>query len=338
MKRIPKRVGQVLLSITATVAVLLGLEVGFRLVGVSSLDPNARRIFPGGGPDKGEGKCYRPSLTLGYEPRPGVCQFNEHGYDAPGYKLEKAPGTFRVLVLGDSLSAGQAWVRYAEKKLRAAAPGKRIELWNGGIPGFDTCSELRMLTERGWAIDPDLVLLQFCVNDFTVTASVIPTGDGRVQYFVGDQGHELPGWLLTSRLLTYLVVRYKLAGANKIDRIRQNEKYVGRCLGLFARQAADREVPLTMAIFPALVSGKGTPQDRRTAGPFRHWEKLARDLAARHGIDTVYLRPAMEQAGPLHLLRGHDPRDLWHPNVKGNMLAGERIAEHLAKRYFKTAK
>ena len=331
MRRIPKRVGQVSLSITATLAVLLSLEFGFRMVEVESLDPNARRIKP----PAGEGKCYRPSLTLGYEPRPGTCQFNEYGFEAPGHKLKKAPGTFRVLVLGDSLSAGQAWVRYAEKKLLAAVPGKRIELWNGGIPGFDTCSELGMLEERGWAIDPDLVLLQFCVNDFTVTATIIPLADGRgVTYFVGDQGHELPPWLLSSRLLTWLTVRYHLSGATKIDRIRENEKYVDRCLKLFVQQTAARKVPLTVAIFPALISGEGTPEDRRVAGPFRHWEKLAQTLAARHGADTVTLREAMEKSGPLHKLRGHEPRDMWHPNVKGNMLAGAHIARHLARKYF----
>ena len=321
--------GQVLLSITATAVMLVGLEFGFRVLEVNSLDPNVMA------PQEGEGKCYRSSLTLGYEPKPGACQFNEHGFDAPGYKLKKAPGTFRVLVLGDSLTAGQAWVRYAEKKLNAAVDGKRIELWNGGIPGFDTCSELGMLKERGWAIDPDLVLLQFCVNDFTVTATIIPRADGRgVTYFVGDQGHDLPSWLLTSRLLTWLMVRYHLSGATKTDRIRHNETYVERCFKRFAQETAARKVPMTVAIFPALISGEGTAQDRRVAGPFRHWEKLAQTFATRHGIDSVYLRKAMEKSGPLHKLRGSTAADMWHPNVKGNMLAGDGIAKHLARKYF----
>ena len=331
MSKTQKRVGQVTLSIMATVLVLAGLELGFRMVEVDSLDPNAVR----GAPKEGEGKCYRPSLTLGYEPRPGTCQFNDAGFEAPGYKMDKPPGTFRVLVLGDSLSAGQAWVRYAETKLRAAAPGKRIELWNGGIPGFDTCSELRMLQERGWAVKPDLVLLQFCVNDFTVTATVVPGEDGAVQYFVGDEGHELPSWLLRSRLLTYLVIRFHLKGAQKIDRIRQNEKYVGRCMGLFAKETAARGVPLTLAIFPALISGEGTPADRRTAGPYRHWEDLAYTLARRHGVDAFPLRLPLESAaGDLRKLRAF-PVDPWHPNMKGNMLAGEAIAKHLVQKYFK---
>ncbi len=335
MSKTKKRIAQVTLSMVATVLMLVGLEIGFRMMEVSSLDPNARRIFPGGGPSKsGEGKCYRPSLTLGYEPKPNACQFNDTGFEAPGYKMEKPPGTFRVLVLGDSLSAGQAWVRYAETKLRAAAPGKRIELWNGGIPGFDTCSELRMLQERGWAVKPDLVLLQFCVNDFTVTATVVPGEGGAVQYFVGDEGHELPSWLLRSRLLTYLVVRFHLRGAKKIDRIRQNEKYVNRCMGLFARETAAKNVPMTLAIFPALISGEGTEADRRTAGPFRHWEGLAHTLAKRHGVDVVTLRAPMEKAGDLRKLRAFSV-DLWHPNIKGNMLAGEAIAKHLIDTYFK---
>ena len=319
--------GQVLLSITATAVMLVGLEFGFRVLEVNSLDPNVMA------PQEGEGKCYRSSLTLGYEPKPGACQFNEHGFDAPGYKLKKAPGTFRVLVLGDSLTAGQAWVRYAEKKLNAAVDGKRIELWNGGIPGFDTCSELGMLKERGWAIDPDLVLLQFCVNDFTVTATIIPRADGRVRYFVGSQGHDLPTWALRSHLLTWLVVRYQLSRAAKIDRIRHNEKYVDRCLRLFSRRTAERKVPLSLVIFPALVSGEGTARDRRVVGPFRHWEKLARQMALRHDIDTLYLRHELELAGPLERLRFF-PNDPWHPNEKGNLVAGKRIAEHLRQKYF----
>ena len=323
---------KILLLLGSVVLALGAAELGFRRWG-ESLDPNARGIMP----REGEGRCYRPSLTLGYEPRPGACQFNEHGYEAPGHSLVKPAGTFRVLVLGDSLSAGQAWVRGVEQRLKQQLPGRRVELWNGGIPGFDTCSELRALKERGWQIDPDLVLLQFCVNDFTVTATVIPLADGRLRYYVGEEAHDLPAWLVRSRLLTHLVVRLGLLSGGRVERGPLNERYVRRCVKLLAQETAARQVPLSALLFPVLVSGQGTAQDQRMLGDHRASERLAAAIFRQAGVDAIDLRPAMERPGPLHALRQF-AADPWHPNLAAQKLVIRPIADHLASRYLKRPK
>ncbi|HJQ35398.1 MAG TPA: SGNH/GDSL hydrolase family protein [Pyrinomonadaceae bacterium] len=83
----------------------------------------------------------------------------------------KAEGTFRVMVLGDSLTWGaglapeERYTALLERRLREAHPDKRIEVLNFGLPGAPTTRERDVLLEYGKAVSPDLVVVGFCVND-----------------------------------------------------------------------------------------------------------------------------------------------------------------------------
>lgn len=76
----------------------------------------------------------------------------------------KPPDLFRLVVLGDSVSWEQdGWVGTVRDELaRGARPA---EVVNAAIPGYTTHQE-RLLFERGLAAAaPDVVLLQYCLND-----------------------------------------------------------------------------------------------------------------------------------------------------------------------------
>lgn len=82
---------------------------------------------------------------------------------APG----KPVGTFRILVLGDSLTAGlqvpleETYPKRLESLLAVLHPTGRMEVVNAGIPGYGTADELRYLEAFGSRWKPDLVLLAF---------------------------------------------------------------------------------------------------------------------------------------------------------------------------------
>lgn len=86
---------------------------------------------------------------------------NSAGFRDVEHELEKPPGVFRVVVLGDSfMEAGQvalesSFVRLLEARLGA----RRAEVINLGVSGYGTAQELLMLREEGLRYDPDLVLL-----------------------------------------------------------------------------------------------------------------------------------------------------------------------------------
>jgi hypothetical protein len=93
--------------------------------------------------------------------------------DSREYALEKPSGTFRILVLGDSVTFGHGatfettYPYLLEKRLEAWRPDVRWEVWNLGVPGYNTRQELVYLQEVGRQYQPDLVVIGFYPNDFT---------------------------------------------------------------------------------------------------------------------------------------------------------------------------
>ena len=93
--------------------------------------------------------------------------------DSRNYSLEKAPGTFRIIVLGDSVTFGHGalaettYPYLLEEQLKAWRSGVKWEVWNLGVPGYNTAQELAYLNEIGASYAPDLVIVGFFPNDFT---------------------------------------------------------------------------------------------------------------------------------------------------------------------------
>src|SRR5260370_40571869 len=83
----------------------------------------------------------------------------------------KPPNVFRIMVLGDSLTWGAGLApdeRYSnllEKSLNETYPGKKFEVLNFGIPGGPTTEERDILRKYRDRVQPDLIIVGFCIND-----------------------------------------------------------------------------------------------------------------------------------------------------------------------------
>ena len=93
--------------------------------------------------------------------------------DRREYSLTKAPGTIRILVLGDSVTFGHgalyetSYPYLLEQRLREWRPDVKWEVWNLGVPGYNTAQELAYLDQVGERYAPDLVVVGFFTNDLT---------------------------------------------------------------------------------------------------------------------------------------------------------------------------
>lgn len=89
------------------------------------------------------------------------------------YGLDKTPGTFRIIVLGDSVTFGHGalyettYPYLVEQRLKGWRPDVKWEVWNLGVPGYNTSDELEYLNQVGGRYQPDLVVVGFYPNDFT---------------------------------------------------------------------------------------------------------------------------------------------------------------------------
>lgn len=113
-------------------------------------------------------------------------RINALGFRDPrDYSPAKAPGTFRILVLGDSVTFGHGatyettYPYLLEQQLRSWRPDVRWEVWNLGVPGYNTAQELAYLKLIGDAYAPDLVVVGFFPNDFGGHEPNLSPGIGR---------------------------------------------------------------------------------------------------------------------------------------------------------------
>lgn len=97
---------------------------------------------------------------------------NDLGFrDTRDYSLAKPPGTFRILVLGDSVTFGHGatfettYPFLVGQLLKAWRPNVDWQVWNLGVPGYSTADELAYLNEVGDRFNPDLVVVGFYPND-----------------------------------------------------------------------------------------------------------------------------------------------------------------------------
>ena len=91
--------------------------------------------------------------------------------DRRDYDLKKGPNTFRILVLGDSVTFGHGAVfdttypNLLQLQLTAWKPETDWQVWNLGVPGYNTRNELEYLKEVAPVYAPDLVVVGFFPND-----------------------------------------------------------------------------------------------------------------------------------------------------------------------------
>jgi hypothetical protein len=127
------------------------------------------------------------SENILYELRPGASlrffyeaqnEWIEYKINSLGFRehetpLQKPPHTFRILVVGDSVSFGirvnQPYV-FSERlehylNARKSNPALTFEVINASVCGWNTFNEVSFIAERGINLQPDLIILQFHPND-----------------------------------------------------------------------------------------------------------------------------------------------------------------------------
>jgi hypothetical protein len=114
---------------------------------------------------------YQYDPDIGFRVRPNAGGANQFGFNDRDYPLQREPGAFRILVLGDSFGwAGGKDGNYTallEEKLNESSRAQRVEVINASWPMTHTGEQLLMLEKYGLQFQPDVVVLGFFAgNDF----------------------------------------------------------------------------------------------------------------------------------------------------------------------------
>ncbi len=302
-----------------------------------------------------------PNPDLPYRLRPNLettvfgarATVNELGLRGRETTVAPAAGTFRVLVLGDSVVFGHRveddeTLPEALARRLSAVRGTPVEALNAGVQGYDSVAEAAFLEGPGRALSPQAVVVGTSLNDYDGALTYDPTGV-LTRRLPGDTA---PGLLARSEfvlllrwigswsrgeLLAQALARMEGAtppaneaeAAAAVDRAVGAEHLrfyhapdaarLGRLRSGYERlrdAAAAIRVPLVVAIFPEAYQVG-------VADPDRTPQTVLLGLCAEVGLRCIDLLPAFAAAG------GDLFRDVQHPNARGLALAADVIAPTL---------
>jgi len=125
----------------------------------------------------------------------------------------------KILLLGDSVSWGdgiadirQLYPNLLEQLLNDKTK-LSYEVINSSVPGYSTFQQLRYLELRGTGLMPDMIILQFCLNDVVERYSALAQYGGD-NIFLGVDTRQaisgLYGWLIRNSRFFEALIRFRI--------------------------------------------------------------------------------------------------------------------------------
>jgi lysophospholipase L1-like esterase len=274
---------------------------------------------------------------------------NAAGFRDRHYPLQKPVGTFRAVVLGDSIVFGygvaleDSFAKRLERALaiRATQPTEVLSL---GVNGYNPYTEAALLADVGVRYQPDLVLVAFCINDLNDPTmhfdaqTVLHLGDVPDLAFPDPARRpRRPPPSLADRLCNLSRLCALLPG--RARQPRSNAGALAAGLVSYDRPTAtqlawlrDRYADMAAtartagARFAVVVFPHGTQVDGQGSDTI---EREITALGDAGGWQTIDLLPAFRRGrgtGPLFI-------DLWHPTAAGHRIAADALAAELPCRH-----
>ncbi len=306
---------------------------------------------------------FRPDRGWLYGLRPGaegrlseagdaLYRINQDGFRGPRHARPGPAEATRVVVLGDSIAFGyavqeaSAFPRVLAARLAALVPQAGIEVVNLGVGGYNAWNEVELLKDVGITYQPDLVLVQFCINDLNDPSMHFEAQARLLLSTIPDVAFPNPslrrgprhspsrilGWCAASRFCALARDRWLAAHAPEFDDAAKRAAFTpiesddgpewrwleNRYLEMAATaERAGARFGVLAFPYPAQLSGRG--QDPVQA------RLLA--LARRHGWTAVDPLPAFRAA---HAAGAVLFLDWWHPTAAGHRIAAEVTLRVLA--------
>lgn len=274
---------------------------------------------------------YDPSGdTRGYFGPEGrvVYRLNKWGLRGGPLDVEKAPGTRRVICLGDSFTFGEGvfeehtYPQQLERLLTAAMPLSSVEVINAGVQGYGTREEAAIFQAYQAKFRPDLVILGYFLNDATDFAETIRQNDEMTRAFEPSGVARISkAWEIVQRRCRAATMQAEYFESIHASLASKQWEASLDSIKALQRVAMENRFRFIVMIFPVLW-------DLDSWYPFAAEHARINATLKAERIDTIDL---------LDVFRGMPASSLWvhptdhHPNELAQRLAAEAIAEHLQR-------
>lgn len=270
-------------------------------------------------------------------------RINQHGWRDDEHSYQKPANTFRIVILGDSVTHGygvsfeSTYARQLEKTLNIAANSHcHYEVIIIALEGINTEQEAHLLEIEGLKYDPDLIIVGYILNDPA-------NGNSLKQEMLRVAHHnwkdELKQLAAKSSLIhyTYKVVKKLywnisiLLGKEDVEQIARDDQIASfytntelwnRVLKSFShiqQLTRQQNIPVVLIIFP-ILHNLANYQWKDI-----HWQvKQAAQTYNFHVIDLL----ESYQAYPQHKLQVYNGDNI-HPNQFGHLIASQALYQFL---------
>jgi len=193
-------------------------------------------------------------------------QISSQGLRDDEVTVPKPKGTFRILVLGDSVTYGvdvlksQAFPDRLEGFLRDQF-SESVEVINAGVSGYTAYNELQYYLTQGRKFEPDLVIVASCMNDvvnprlhWDFTGEMINNiPEGAIPNHDYDLNHVLPKMQRRKKTQSLNIDKGKLS---LLENSRLYNSLRWRIRRLF--QAKTENIPNVKSEIPTFITGEDT--------------------------------------------------------------------------------
>ena len=359
IKRILQNLLLLFVSLMFTIALI---EAGVRLAKTELHPP---KLFI----SQTEGVPYKLRANFHGHTTTGIpLDINSLGVRDNEYQLQPPPNTFRIVVLGDSVTMGQA-VRQEDsypKQLEALFAAEKekglrnttVEVINAGVSGYGTHEEMLFLKETAIMYSPDMIIVGFALNDIGSVPLVLRGKDIKSQaFFKVKEFVKYNLWSYSYMLRTIGSFKYNIAhiGSRRSESITANaineEDYTPKSAAWNTTYEAVKELKATadannarlvIAILPELRFFNNTaPQaykyaglQKSISGQFKQIGEESR-TSGTSGTESRENWAGIEIVDLLSALSSYARQEITvsetdaHPNKKGNELAAKAIKEFL---------
>lgn len=346
--------GLALVALAVAVFWILGEVVARSFDLVDRLNGFPRRLF-----------VATDDADLGYRLRPNVdtqargvhVVTNEHGMRGPSVSLRPAPGTHRLLALGDSVAFGfrleqpDTFPVRLEHELESRGGGS-FEVLNAGVEGYNTQNQLAYLRSSLLDFQPETIVLVFNLNDYDHGPVMGPLG-----VLTLDQSQRVRSDSLAIRSEFFLLLRWLIATQGRVwvgdtpattaspapggeqSPFDPFDRYVSALrkqyyrapdgerwqlmvdsLRAIAALCRERGIRLLIAIVP-------DGDQIGVAAPDLTPQRKLLEVCAELQLDCLDLQPSFAAASqePLYI-------DIMHPNAGGQRIMAREVANRLLER------
>lgn len=245
---------------------------------------------------------------------------NSMGYRDREYPVEKEAGSYRILVMGSSITLGwgvpqeKVFTELVEDELNKAFPEKRVEIINTAVGNYNTEREIEQFFESGKDLKPDAVILSFFINDLEELSPPDPNFIlenfqlavmiwQKWVYFSTKYGWSKNFKEIYDGLYRSNSPQWKKAQEN-MDRL------IGYC--------REKNIHITIAMTPDIHDFANYP--------FMNVHKMIKTFAAERNVDYIDF---------IDSLKSYPANELWnmpsdpHPNIFGHKMMAAQLKTYL---------